>query len=86
MPQHAEYDHIDLETRYPWKCLVCAYVPVSLESQEAAARKQRQGEREVYRLARSDPASWAARLNLSYADYAHAGAVVRPCALLGFRP
>ena len=44
--------------------------------QEAAAQKQRQLQQEAYRLARADRASWAARLNLSYADYAHAGAVV----------
>jgi hypothetical protein len=44
--------------------------------QEAAARKQRQQEQEAYRLARAKPSSWAAHLNLSFADYAHAGAVV----------
>ena len=44
--------------------------------QKAAARRLRQQEQQAYRLARAKPASWAARLNLSFADYAHAGAVV----------
>jgi hypothetical protein len=44
--------------------------------QEALARSWRRQEQEVYRLAMADPTSWTARLNLSFADYAHVGAVV----------
>jgi hypothetical protein len=48
--------------------------PVPL--QEASARDWWRQEQEAYRLAMADPTSWAARLNLSFADYAHIGAVV----------
>ena len=47
--------------------------------QEALARKRQRQEQEAYRLAMAESASWAARLNLSFADYAHVGAVVCLC-------
>ena len=44
--------------------------------QDDQAYDWQQQEQEAYRLAMADPTSWAARLNLSLADYAHVGALV----------
>lgn len=68
--QHAAVSlkHFDLTNEQP--------LPVLIAPQEAAARKRQRQEQEAYRLAMADPASWAARLNISFADYAHDGAVV----------
>ena len=51
-------------------------------AQEASARRRRQAETERYKRATANSSSPAARLGLSYQQYAHVGALARPSSCL----